>query len=77
MSVREALPAALYLPQEEPQEEDDGVLLLLHVCEVPLRTAQLHRPARLGHPRTSLLPASFTEFHHIPVKGPELAAFSL
>lgn len=51
VSIREALPAAFHLPEEEPQEEADGLLLFLHVCEIPLWTAQLHRPARHGHPR--------------------------
>lgn len=53
VSVREALPAAVHLPEEEPQEEADGLLLVLHVREIPLRAAQLHRPARHGHPRKS------------------------
>lgn len=51
VSVREALPAALHLPEEEPQEEADGLLLVLHVRQISLRAAQLHRPARHGHPR--------------------------
>lgn len=51
MPIREALPTALHLPEEEPQEEADGLLLFLHVSEIPLRTPQLHRPACHGHPR--------------------------
>lgn len=53
VSVREALPAALHLPEEEPQEEADGLLLVLHVRQISLRAAQLHRPARHGHSRKS------------------------
>lgn len=58
MSIREALPAALHFPEEEQEEEADGLLLLLHVCEIPLRAAKLHRPACHGHPCESYLPAS-------------------
>lgn len=36
VSIREALPAAFHLPEEEPQEEADGLLLFLHVCQIPL-----------------------------------------
>ncbi len=53
MSFGKTFPAALHVSEEEPQEETDGVLLVLHVCEVPLWAAQLHRSARHGHSRES------------------------
>lgn len=36
VSIREAVPPALHLSEEEPQEEADGLLLLLHVREISL-----------------------------------------
>lgn len=48
--IREAVPPALHLSEEEPQEEADGLLLFLHVCEISLWAAQLHRPSCHGHP---------------------------
>ncbi len=53
MSFGKTFPAALHVSEEEPQAEADGVLLILHVCEVPLWAAQLHRSARHGHSRES------------------------
>ena len=48
---REALLAALLLPEAQPQEEDHGLFQLVHVGQVPPRATQLHRPARHVHPR--------------------------
>lgn len=36
MSFRETLFATLHISEEEPEEEDHGVLLILHVCKVSL-----------------------------------------
>jgi hypothetical protein len=43
----------------------DGVLLLLHVGQVPPRAAQLHRPARDVHPREA--EADQADHHLLPV----------
>lgn len=36
MSFRKAIPPAIHFPQEESEEEADGFLLIMYVCEVPL-----------------------------------------
>lgn len=36
LSIGEAVPPALHLSEEEPQEEADGLLLFLHVCQISL-----------------------------------------
>lgn len=63
MSIREALPAALHVSEEEPEKEADGLLLILYVCEVPLRAAQLHRPTRHGHPCETIKYVPCLELH--------------
>ena len=55
LPVRQAAAAALHLPEEEPQEEGDGVLLVVHVGQVPRRALQLHRPAGYEHTRKQLV----------------------
>ena len=53
MPFRKAAAVAVHLPEEEPQEEGDGVLLVLHVGQIPQRALQLHRPACSVHSRKS------------------------
>ena len=49
---RPAVLAAVHLPQEVPQEEEDhGVLQLLQLGEVPLGAVELRGYAGIGHPR--------------------------
>jgi hypothetical protein len=59
--IRKTLPVALHVPQKEQEQEDHGLLQLMHVRQVPPRTAQLHRLAghvhsRESHPHASLMP---------------------
>ena len=51
LSQWQTVPSPLYLPEEEQEQESDGVLLLLYVCEVPPRVVELHRPRLYVHPR--------------------------
>ena len=51
LPLREASSPPVHFPEEEPQEEGDGLLLLGHVRQVPPRAVQLHRPARAVHTR--------------------------
>lgn len=50
VSIGTPLPAAVHIPQEEPQEEGDGVLQCMSLSQVPPRATQLHRPACHVHP---------------------------
>lgn len=43
LSLGETIPPSLHIPEEEPQEESDGVLQFLSLRSVPPRTAKLHR----------------------------------
>lgn len=36
VSIRKKIPFALHIPQEEPEEETDGVFFFVYVSEVPL-----------------------------------------
>ena len=51
VSVGEALPAAVHVPQEEPQEEGDGFPQRLPHRQVLQRAVELHRPASAVHSR--------------------------
>ena len=42
LPFREASSPAVHFPEEEPQEEGDGLLLIGHVRQVPPRAVQLH-----------------------------------
>ena len=61
----QTLPSPLYLPEEEQEQESDGVLLLVHVCEVPPRVVELHRPRLYVHPREAK--ADKTDNHFLSV----------
>ena len=50
MSVGAAVPPPLHLPQEEQRQEGDGVPLLLQLCQIPRRAAELHRYPSSGYP---------------------------
>lgn len=49
VSIRKKIPFALHIPQEEPEEETDGVFFFVYVSEVPLWITQLHWSACFGH----------------------------
>jgi len=59
--LREAFPAAVYVPEEESQEEDDGVHEFVYGRQVLPRAAQLHRPASHVYPCES--------FHNNPCES--------
>ena len=65
VSQRQALPPPLHLLEEEPEQEGDGVLLLLHVGEVPPRAVELHRPGLHVHPRKA--EADKANHHLLPI----------
>ena len=44
-----AIPSPVHVPQEEPQQEDYGVLFLMQLGQVPFRAPQLHRHTCAGH----------------------------
>lgn len=49
MSIRQAFSTVIHVPEEEPQEEDDGFSEFLSVCQVPPRAAELHRSTGYVH----------------------------
>ena len=61
----QTLPSPLYFPEKEQEQESDGVLLLVHVCEVPPRVVELHRPGLYVHPRKAK--ANETDNNLLPV----------
>lgn len=50
LSIREASSTFVYVPEKEPQQEGDGVLLIMQLCEISSRIVQLHRYLRTVHP---------------------------
>lgn len=49
VSFWKKIPFALHIPQEEPEEETNGIFFFMYVSEVPLWVTQLHWSAGFGH----------------------------